>query len=53
MRRNEVKRLLDALWQAAKSGDREAALFLYMFEPWAVGIFTGLDSFRFPQRIDH
>ena len=48
MRRIEVKQLLDALWQAAKSGDREAILFLYMFEPWAVGVFTGLKSFKRP-----
>ena len=32
---HEIDALLDALWNAAISGDTEAAVFLQMFAPWA------------------
>jgi len=34
---DEIEAVLDALWAAAKSGDREALAFLQMFCPWATG----------------
>lgn len=37
----ETERLLDALQRAAKAGDFEAAAFLRMFVPWAMGLPSG------------
>lgn len=34
---DEIDGVLEALWMAAKSGDREALAFLQMFCPWAIG----------------
>jgi len=33
---DEIEVVLDALWTAAKAGNREAQGFLRMFSPWAI-----------------
>lgn len=33
---DEIDAMLDALWNAAVSGDTEAAVFLCTFGPWAM-----------------
>lgn len=43
--------VLDALWAAARAGDKEAAAFLNMFGPWALTCPAGATAVPAPGQV--
>ena len=48
---DEIDALSEALWNAAIAGDFEAAIFLQMFAPWALGEKPWPSSVKSQERI--